>query len=356
MGQCPEGRMQGLRIHQRLRAGGAPQTAGSRSDFPPLGHRHNNKPWYDLPRGPPPPLGQLYGPDTDIFQLVQTLQHSVYDLRELVQMGQQENRRQKDWFENRILELENQLSMSSGSYGAKGNKGGRRFWPKPTPAPDTPSANEYLKRTSELDTAMQQCTSLAVPGAKCRFVEHVGDLCEAPQQVKVHAVAADLRCGRGVAAAVVAAAGKLPDEKKDTSEIGDVIKQTTEKIGTVYHLVTKEKSPHKFHKRPEPFVQNVQKAFAKLAETIKEDGLNEVAASYVCSGMDRMHRLWVMEQLYNELKDVPVTVHFYNKFESKRWKGASRLFEPSAMNLDVQNAEGGQVDKITTRSSTKSTK
>jgi hypothetical protein len=230
----------------------------------------------------------------------------------------------REWFENRIFEIERRQNNSRAYHQPPENRwSGPRVWQKPTPAKDTPLVNAYLERTGELDTALQQGTPLAAPGAKCHFVEHVGDLCEAIQPVKIHAVAGDLRCSKGVAAAVIAAAGKHPDREPDTSEIGDIVKQEAEGMGIIYHLVTKEKSPHKFHKRPEPFLQNVKKAFASLAATIKEEKLAEVAMSYMCSGTDRLHRVWVMEQLqlHQELKDIQVTVHFYNKFDSNQRDG-----------------------------------
>lgn len=176
--------------------------------------------------------------------------------------------------------------------------------------------------------------SLAAPGAKVTFVEHVGDLCDAPQEVKVHAIASDAWCSRGVAAEVVAKAGR-PDYQPSTAAIGHVIRQPTSTMGTVYHLVTKERSPDKYHKDPETFIGNVRKAFRTLAEEVRKDQLTEIAASYLCSGMDRLHRLWVLETLHEEFKDVPVTIHLYNKHESRRWRDAGMLFAPRPEPTDI---------------------
>jgi hypothetical protein len=66
-------------------------------------------------------------------------------------------------------------------------------------------------------------------------------------------------------------------------------------------------------------------AFQKLADSIQEAKLEEIAMTYLCSGLDRLHRLWVMDLLYQELKDVPVTIHFYNKYESKIWQDIGHL-------------------------------
>jgi hypothetical protein len=86
-------------------------------------------------------------------------------------------------------------------------------------------------------------------------------------------------------------------------------------------------SPDKYHKDPETFISNVEKSFRKLAEEVQKEQLTEIATSYLCSGMDRLHRLWVMKTLYNAFKDVPVTIHFFNKHESRRWRDIGRLFE-----------------------------
>jgi hypothetical protein len=86
----------------------------------------------------------------------------------------------------------------------------------------------------------------------------------------------------------------------------------------VLHVVTKQNSPDKLHKAPEPFLRDVKMAFQKLADTIREAKLEEIAMTYLCSGLDSLHRLWVMDLLYQELKDVPVTIHFYNKSMSRR--------------------------------------
>jgi len=71
----------------------------------------------------------------------------------------------------------------------------------------------------------------------------------------------------------------------------------------------------------------VKKAFRSIAKFIQEENIEEVAVSYMCSGTERLHRLFTMDLLYNELKDVPVKVHYYNKFPSRRWKGAGDLFQ-----------------------------
>jgi hypothetical protein len=302
------------KFHQPWAAGGPQSTQNRPGEFPPFSH-------HVWPGVRNESSGPLNGADP-IYQLVSSLQQFIQQLCSQMEVEREESRRRQHWLEARISDLEGQHRSPPRTQ----RWPSRPVWPTPTPSEDTPEVNDYLERSAQLDEALKAGECVVEPGARCRFVEHVGDLCEAPEPIKVHAVAADLRCGIGVAASVIEAAGERP-KCDDTPEIGDIVKQEADGMGTIYHLVTKERSPHKFYKRPEPFLVNVKKAFAKLADTIRSERLADVAMSYVCSGTDRLHRLWVMEQLHDQLKDIPVTIHFYNKFESKRWLGAGKLFE-----------------------------
>ncbi|CAB3367618.1 Hypothetical predicted protein [Cloeon dipterum] len=211
----------------------------------------------------------------------------------------------------------------------------KKFWPKIEKSDDTPATNNYLDCSNELNKALESGSSLAIPGARCSFVEHVGNLWEAKEEVKVHAVGSDLSLGVGVALDCVKYAGR-PDFEPNSAAVGDILKQDSDQVkGTIWHLVTKEKSSYKLYKKPEPFVLNVQRAFKKLAEEIEKEGIEELAMSYLCSGSDRMNRVWVMNQLYSELKDLNVTVHFYNKVQSKRWLGCGQLFAASGTSVNV---------------------
>jgi hypothetical protein len=233
---------------------------------------------------------------------------------------------------------------NSGNYNNSGRHR-RSYPPYPILSPDEgPLVKEYLERSAELEEVLKKGESVADPDAQCEFIEHIGDLCEAEQVVKIHATGVDLVLGVGVAAAVVKCAGR-PEHEPGNGEIGDIVKQEAGGHGTFYHLMTKEKSSHKIYKKPEPYLSGVKKAFRKLSETIKEEGLEEVAMSYMCSGSDKMHRLWIMDELYQNLKGVKVKVHFYNKYRSKRWMGAGSLFAPSdEQQEDEQQAEEQQTD------------
>lgn len=213
-------------------------------------------------------------------------------------------------------------------YGQSGTNRGRFYWPRPQPAEETPFNNNYMERCKQLNNAQRERSSLALPGAKVKIVEHVGNLCDAPQHVKVHAVASDVWMSRGIAASVAQRAGRLPKDfyLPGSGQIGDVIKQETSTMGTVWHLITKKNSPDKYYKDPETFIQGAETAFQKLAEEAIRSGLQEMALSYLCSGIDRLHRTWVLEQLHKAFKDTNITLHFYNLFESERWRGIGSLF------------------------------
>jgi hypothetical protein len=137
--------------------------------------------------------------------------------------------------------------------------------------------------------------------------------------------------------------GERPEVPEDVT-IGSVIKQEAGDLGAVYHVVTKEKSTDKLHMDPEAFLKGVQKGYKAIADVIRSEKLEEVAISYMCSGSDRLHRLWTMELLYKELHDVPVTVHFYGKYFSKRWNGAGRLFEqqPHQSSQEAEDEEDNE--------------
>ena len=268
---------------------------------------------------PPPPLLQQQPDLIDELRMLRAQVNSFSDQieRERAERLEVEARQQStiDFLHYELQQLKRQQVNRN-----------RQHWPRPQPSPDTLVNNKYMERCDELTTAFHNGTPVALPGAKVTFEEHVGDLCEAPQQVKAHAIGNDAWLSRGVAAEVARKAGR-PDYQPHSSTIGHVIKQVTTNMGTVYHLVTKEHSPDKYHKNPNQFIIDVELAFRSLAAEVKKDGLREIAMSYLCSGMDRLHRLWVMEQIHHAFRDVPVHIHFYNKHESRRWKDAAKLFE-----------------------------
>jgi hypothetical protein len=216
---------------------------------------------------------------------------------------------------------------------AEGHYAFRRqgYFPPPDPlqeSVDTPNVNAYIRRTAELDEAKANNTTLAVEGAKVAFVEHNGtNILAAQQKIIVHAVGGDLWCSKGAARDITQEFGK-PKAARGGCKVGDIIRQDVGNECVILHLVTKKNSPDKLHKTPEPFLRDVKIAFEKLAEVVREEKLEEIAMTYLCSGLDRLHRLWVMDLLYKELKDVPVTVHFYNKYESQRWNNIGQLFAP----------------------------
>jgi hypothetical protein len=291
-------------------------------------------------------LKDLTGTVSSLTDLVREMQRAFYDMQKF----QTENVSQ---MQQQLQDMQWQLLHQ----GRRNSHRQHRNFPRPKPSPDTPRNSAYMARCDELDEAHRNNVSLATKGAKCMFVEHVGDLCSAPQDVKVHAIAADARCSRGVAATVIKRAGGHPDYEPGSKGIGEIIVQQTEQIGTIAHLITKELSPDKYHKNPEAFISNVEKAFTALAAFVKVNGLSEIAMSYLCTGMDRLHRLWAMETLYRAFVDVPVTIHFFNLYQSKRWEGIGKLFEPrpDAPALAPQEAEASKQSTTPNRAITPGT-
>lgn len=240
----------------------------------------------------PPPLT-----DFDLVNEVRLLRGRLDSFAEERDRERADHREAMAQLHSIIFELQHQIQQQHQRPSHTRPHRPRQYFPRPREAPDTPVNNRYMHNCDELDAAYRYGTSLALPGAKVTFEEHVGDLCEAPQEVKVHAIGNDAWLSRGVAKAVAEKAGR-PDYHPHSSPVGHVIKQESTNIGTVYHLVTKENSPDKYHKNPEKFITDVEFAFEQLAVEVKKDGLLDIAMSFLCSGMDRLHRLWVLQKLY----------------------------------------------------------
>lgn len=254
------------------------------------------------------------------------LEKYVLFLQQKDQRGQhhaQMERGEQQWKQQR------QQHRPIGGYRGQQNRG-RSYYPPIEPltkSDDTPLLNEYLDEAERLETARNKNESLAVEGAKVCFVENYGvNILDAPQKVIAHAVAADLWCSKGAAREITREYGRPKAGGRGDLEVGDVLVQEVSEDKTVFHLVTKLQSPDKLYKSPETFLRDVKKSFGKLAEEIEKAELEEIGMTFLCSGIDKMHRLWVMNELYKALKDVKVKVHFYNKYETKRWVDCAQLF------------------------------
>jgi hypothetical protein len=305
-----------------------------------------------------PTIGQM-------FVFFQSTLSTILQQREVERAEWQ---RQLGELKHQYQELEKLLKLQQSAPRGQGQwqRGSAQRRPRPViptaPAEDTPEVNNYLERSAQLDAALRNGTSVAVEGAKCQIFEHVGDIRDAPEVIKVQAVAADLKCSVGVAAAFTERLGPPKDEPGRETAIGDVVVQEAGDMGTLLNVVIKDKSHHKYYKKPEPYLAGVKMAFRKIAEYIKKEQFEEVAVTYMCSGTERLHRLFTMDLLYNELKDVPVKVHYYNKFPSRRWQGAGNLFradgdeeqpEPNAASQGEQQATQGTRKSARPKTATK---
>jgi hypothetical protein len=190
----------------------------------------------------------------------------------------------------------------------------RRWYPYPTHSPDTENTNKYLDTTAKLIEADKENKSMAPTGMKCEFIEHFGEeqgnLLLAPQAVKYQAVSADLQCSKGLAKQFADKIGKPSEQERQA--IGTVLTQEADGMGLVKSIITKRRFFHKFPKKPEVFITEMEMALKKMADDIIENRYEEVAIPRICSGLDGLNWLWVKDRLQNFLKDSSVKVHVYN--------------------------------------------
>jgi hypothetical protein len=216
-------------------------------------------------------------------------------------------------------------------------------YPYPTAAPDTPNTNAYLKTAEELIEAEERGQSMAPEGMKCKFVEHFGkeegNLLKAKEAVKYQAVSADLECRKGLAGQFAAVIGK-PKERQ-LQQLGTILVQDAGDMGKVKSVITKRLYHHKFPKKPEPFITEMEMALHKVAEDIIENVAEhpKVAIPRICSGLDGLKWPWVQYKLQHWLKDTEVEIHVYNLKEI----GPHPRREPLVVELETETSpEGGK--------------
>jgi hypothetical protein len=190
----------------------------------------------------------------------------------------------------------------------------RRWYPYPTHSQDTPNTNAYLDNTAKLVEADKENTSLAPEGMKCEFIEHYGeeegDLLLAKEPVKYQAVSSDLQCSKGLAKQFAEKIGK--PSKQERQPLGTVLVQEAGGMGIVKSVITKRRYFHKFPKKPELFITEMEMALHSMAEDIIGNDYEAVAIPRICSGLDGLNWLWVKDRLQHFLKDANVKVHVYN--------------------------------------------
>jgi hypothetical protein len=156
--------------------------------------------------------------------------------------------------------------------------------------------------------------SMAPEGMKCEFIEHFGEvegnLLLAQQTVKYQAVSSDLQCSKGLAKQFAEKLGKPSEQERQP--IGTVLTQEAEGMGVVKSIITKRRFFHKFPKKPEVFITEMEMALHKMADDIIENDYEEVAIPRICSGLDGLNWLWVKDRLQHFLKESSVKVHVYN--------------------------------------------
>jgi hypothetical protein len=145
--------------------------------------------------------------------------------------------------------------------------------------------------------------------SKCTIKIAKGDILEANEQYKVTAVAADLKCNRGIEAQLASRFGR-PSGVLQKPELGDVLEYAGEDTSVLF-LVTKNKYYENARRRFGKFIRSVQKAIERLAKMIVRRGITEIAMPFLCSGQNQLNWLYVRELLRHNLRDVEVTVTVY---------------------------------------------
>jgi hypothetical protein len=106
---------------------------------------------------------------------------------------------------------------------------------------------------------------------------------KAKELVKYQAVSSDLQCSKGLAKQFADAIGKPEGERQP---IGTIIVQEAGDMGLVKSVITKRRFFHKFPKKPELFITEMEQALHKFTDDIIENKYQDVAIPRICSGLD----------------------------------------------------------------------
>jgi hypothetical protein len=182
------------------------------------------------------------------------------------------------------------------------------------PQPSTRELNIAARRSYRLKVRalVQEIKgSTPSPPSRCSFVEKQGDLLSAPEQFKAHAVAADMKCSKGLAAAVVEKFGRPSDVPTDLKP-GDIVSHPFTEDDVVLFLVTKMKSHHKPRRHFAKFLADVHTSLDEFAKFIIQREIKEIAIPYLCCGLDRLNWLYIKNYLRQALSQHEVRVVVYH--------------------------------------------
>jgi hypothetical protein len=183
----------------------------------------------------------------------------------------------------------------------------------PPPTPRQQNAAAWRSYRAKIRTLVKEKKGqIAPPESACTIIEKQGDLLSAPEQFKMHAVAADLKCSKGLAAKVVEKYGR-PTQVPDNLKPGDIVSHPFSEDEVILFLVSKIKSFHKPRRRHfAKFLSHVHEALDGFAKFVIEREIEEIAIPYLCCGLDRMNWLYVKDYLRRALQSSTVRVVVYH--------------------------------------------
>ncbi|XP_059478864.1 myosin-G heavy chain-like [Neocloeon triangulifer] len=178
--------------------------------------------------------------------------------------------------------------------------------------------------------------------SKCEIVQIEGDILKSNVQFKAHAVSAELKCGRGLAAEVVKSVGR-PALKGKRAQIGDVLPVESRNGSTWLFLVTKECFWHKPRHNFDQFGKDIIYAIEQLAGFIIGNKIKEIAIPHLCAGLDQMNWLYVRDVIHHFLKDVDVKVKVYHLPRGYPRSPRTHLHPSLAIREGSSYSENGQM-------------
>ncbi|CAB3387596.1 Hypothetical predicted protein [Cloeon dipterum] len=289
------------------------------------------------PDQPPPPIAQALQANPaagdNLGHFLTVFQQVAAHYQRLLDAAEERERRLEARFARTETKLEESLARIQALERRLASSGGHqhhRRYQEPSRSENTPLTNDYLDRLEEIKNK----GPIERPGSKIVFYEKEEDLFSSKEGTIVHSVPADLRCDLGLAGQCAKRFGK-PPAPTTGAQVGDVLAQDAGALGTLLSLVTKDKAPYRFQKRPEAFLDTIKVAFDCLFAYFEEHKVRKIAMPRLCSGLDGLAWPWVKDELLKrskKLRYIPkgsaLEVHVYHlppRAERRPTSGAPAL-------------------------------
>lgn len=244
---------------------------------------------------------------------------------------------EREYFEKKIanLQAENELLLHKISVlenRTKPNNSNRNRILK-CKLPYTPEYNRYID-ISNSDTPL-----LSTQDSKCSIMYVEGSVLDAEEGVIAHAVAADLKCGAGVAKSIKQTFG-APSKPKSNLKPGDVVVLDSNNT-KILNVVTKYKSEHKLHQNPNQFVKNFRTGLLGLRRYCKTNNIKQLAIPRIGSGCDQLKWNYVEHELYKVFHDIQVNLVIYSLPANQKptRSPTSNREDPSEVNVSTSYAQ-----------------